>query len=116
LECHRKKIENGCSWNQDITLYAAMNGYLNCLKYAHKNGFSLHKDTLSHLERYVDKIEFDDKWWREFLFNQDLSSYPKLQRIVKEKKEEIQRLKKESEILKEYIPKDVIQYVIYPYF
>ncbi len=37
LECLKYAHLNGCSWNEDTCLEAAKNGHLECLKYAHEN-------------------------------------------------------------------------------
>ena len=38
LDCLRYAHENGCPWNEVTILFAAENGHLNCLRYAHENG------------------------------------------------------------------------------
>ncbi len=35
----------GCRWSPDTTMYAAANGHLDCLRYAHENGCPWHRET-----------------------------------------------------------------------
>ena len=41
-------FENGCPWNEETCFYAAENGHLECLKYAHENGCRWDKRTCSN--------------------------------------------------------------------
>ena len=38
LDCLKYAHENGCEWDEDTCSEAALNGHLDCLKYAHENG------------------------------------------------------------------------------
>ena len=38
LECLKYAHDNGCSWDERVCEYAARNGHLKCLKYAQDNG------------------------------------------------------------------------------
>ncbi len=118
LDCLKYSHENGCPWNQRATLNAAKNGYLECLKYAFENGCSLNEElgTLSELQKHVSKIDLDDKWWRSFLFDRDLTTYLVLKNVVDTKKEEIKSLQEETTLLFGYISKDITQYVLWTYF
>ena len=74
------------------------------------------KQTLSDLEKHVSKIDLDDKWWRSFLFDKDLTSYSNLKILVDTKKEEIKNLQENSTLLFLYITKDLTKYVLWSYF
>jgi hypothetical protein len=41
LDCLRYAHENGCQWHISTTGYAASKGFIDCLKYAHQNGAQL---------------------------------------------------------------------------
>jgi hypothetical protein len=61
----------------------------------------------------------NDPWWRNYLFSVDLSSNKKLQKIVNKKKKQIKTDIENSKILYDelnLLPKDIVQYVIQPYF
>ena len=117
LECLIYAHENGCPWCPYTTSNAAKNGHLDCLKYAHENGCPCDEQaTLSHLEKHVSKIDLDDKWWRSFLFEQDLTTHLNLKNVVDAKKEEIRNLQKETTLLFSYISKDITQYIVWTYF
>ncbi len=117
LNCLKYAHENGCSWDISTTSYAAFHGHLDCLKYAHKNSCPLNeKQTLSDLEKYASKIDLDDKWWRSFLFEKDLTSHLILKNVIDTKKEEIKNLQEKSTLLFSYISKDVTKYVLWSYF
>jgi hypothetical protein len=115
LDCMKFAYENGCPWNVYTISFAANYGHLDCMKFAYENSCSLNEEkTLPNLEKHASKIDLDDKWWISFLFIQELSKYPKLERIVKEKKEEI---KDESKILYEthLVLKDIVKYIIFSF-
>ena len=38
LDCLKYAHENGCPWDEDTCTNAAENGHLDCLIYAHENG------------------------------------------------------------------------------
>jgi len=117
LDCLKYAHENGCPWDIKTTMYAAKNSHLDCLKYAHENGCPWHpKTTLSRLEKHVFKIDLDDKWWRSFLFERDLTTHLTLKNVVDTKKEEIRNLQEETTLLFPYISKDITQYVLWTYF
>ena len=117
FDCLKYAYENGSPWNEFTILYAAKYGDLNSLKYAYENGCPWNeKYTLSNLDKHASKIDLDDKWWRTFLFDKDLTNYTSLQTLVNSKKEEIKQLQLSSEILFSYTSKDVIKYVLWPYF
>ena len=48
LECLKYAHENGCCWDEDTCYKAAYNGHLECLKYAHENGCPWNEDTCSN--------------------------------------------------------------------
>ena len=48
LECLKYAHENGCSWNKHTCSKAAFHGHLECLKYAHENGCPWDKWTSSN--------------------------------------------------------------------
>jgi len=67
--------------------------------------------------RFLEQIDLDDVWWRNALFNQDLRQYPVLQKMVEEKKKEIEYKKEKSmEVLNGDIVKEVIMFNIHTYF
>ncbi len=147
LDCLKYAYENGCEWYiySDLLRLVASHGYLECLRYLHEIGYKLDSEDIpvfaalnGHLEcfkycfqfwddsqkfwksyRYydiTDKIDLDDPVWRR-LFTLDLSYYPTLQTKVENKKKEIEELKKISiELLENKIPKDVLKHCLYPYF
>ena len=45
LDCLKYAHENGCPWSENTCYSAARYGHLDCLKYAHKNGCSWTKET-----------------------------------------------------------------------
>lgn len=116
IECLKYINENECPWDDETTLFAAKYGHLECLKYAYENGCSWHKDTFTFLEKHIDKINLDNIWYRKFFFEQDLFLYPNLQKLVLNKKEQIEKIKSESQVLNKYIPKDINRYIISYYF
>jgi hypothetical protein len=117
LECLKYAHENGCPWDIGTTFIAAQYGHLDCLKYAHENGCPLDEQaTLSHLEKHVSKIDLDDKWWRSFLFEKDLTSHLILKNLVHTKKEEIKNLQEKSTSLFSHISKDLTKYILWTYF
>jgi hypothetical protein len=64
----------------------------------------------------VDAFDLDDPTWRK-LFTISLRKYPKLQEKVNMKKKQIEELKGASiKCLGNYLPLDIIQYCIHPYF
>ena len=143
LDCLKYAHENGCPWHTYTTAFSACNGHLDCLKYAHENDCLLHKNTtlhasknghldclkyihenvcplneqttLSNLEKCISKIDLDDKWWRSFLFEKDLTSYLKLNILVHTKKEEINNLQEKSTSLFSHISKDLTKYILWTY-
>ena len=117
LDCLKYCHENGCPWNLYTTSLAAGNGHLDCLKYALENGCPWNEQTtLSNLEKHVSKIDLDDKWWRSFLFEKDLTTHLKLKNVVSTKKEEIKQKQEETSLLFSRISKDITQYVLWTYF
>ena len=38
IDCLKYAHENGCPWNEEICMFAALHNYLDCLRYAHENG------------------------------------------------------------------------------
>ena len=48
LECLRYAHKNGCKWNIYTCIIAAENGQLECLKYLHENGCEWNSDTCSY--------------------------------------------------------------------
>ena len=117
LDCLKYAHENGCPWDEDTTLNASRNGHLDCLIYSHDNGCPFNEQlTLSNLEKHTSKIDLDDKWWRSFLFNKDLTSLFDLKNVVDIKKEEINNLQEKSTLLFSYISKDLTKYVLWTYF
>jgi hypothetical protein len=116
LDCLKYAHENGCYWDIVTTLYASFHGHLDCLKYALENGCPLNeKQTLSDLEIFFSKINLDDKWWRSFLFDKDLTTHLKLNLLVHTKKEEIKKLQEKSTLLFSYISKDLTKYILWTY-
>ena len=105
-------------WHEEMTIYAADSGHLDCLEYALKNGCPWdEQDTLSYLNYDTSStIDLDDKWWRTFLFDKDLTNHTSLETLVNSKKEEIKQLQLSSEILFSYTSADVIKYVLWAYF
>jgi hypothetical protein len=119
LECIKYAHENGCPWDINTTLQASMNGHFDCLRYALENGCPFNEEqTLYNLQKHADKIDLDDKWWRSFLFERDLTTTLnlKLKNVVDTKKEEIRNLQEETTLLFSYISKDITQYVLWTYF
>ena len=117
FDCLKYAHKNGCPWNEQTTLNAVCNGYLDCLKYALENGCPWDVYTgLSELEKYIYKIDLDDKWWRSFLFETDLTSHSILRNLIDTKKEEIKNLQEKTTLLFSYISKDITQYVLWTYF
>jgi len=45
LECLKYAIKNGYKWDEKIYSDTALNGHLECLKYAHENGCEWYSDT-----------------------------------------------------------------------
>jgi hypothetical protein len=116
LDCLKYAHEHGCPWNEDTTSYAAYNGHLDCLKFSHENGCPLNEQlTLSNLQTHSSKIDLDDKWWRSFLFEKDLTTHLILKKLVHTKKEEIKNLQEKSTLLFSYISKDLTKYVLWTY-
>ena len=144
LECLKYLHENKHEWHYDCTTFAAANGQLETLKYCVENGFNCDVNTAisavfgGHLEclkyyiqtnhpldnfsRFKPEVFFkvlNDPWWRNYLFSVDLSTNKKLQKIVKQKKQQIETDIENSKILYEelnLLPKDIVQYIIQPYF
>ena len=120
LDCLKYAHENGCPWYINTTVQAAYRGRLDCLKYAIENDCPLDEETtlytLSYLEKYVSKIDLDDKWWRSFLFETDLTRHLFLKILVDTKKEEIKKKQEETTLLFSRISKDIIKYVLWTYF
>ena len=144
LETLKYCVENGCVLSCAATSFAASMGQLECLKYCVEKGFNCDVNTAisavfgGHLEclkyyiqtnhpldnfsRFKPEVFFkvlNDPWWRNYLFSVDLSSNKKLQKIVKQKKQQIETDIENSKILYEelnLLPKDIVQYVIQPYF
>lgn len=144
LDCLQYAYENGCpmidSW---VTTTAAWLGSYDCLRYAYENGcpLDLHNITMQncsveclkqcfllyenpqtfwntdfYCSDLVDKIDLDDKVWRQ-LFTLDLQKHPVLQEKVEMTKKEIQETKQIVELsLSNKLPTDVITYCIHPYF
>ena len=116
LDCLKYAHENGCPWHRYTTSYAAYNGHLDCLKFSHQNGCPLNEQlTLSNLEIFFSKINLDDKWWRSFLFDKDLTTHLKLNLLVHTKKQEIKNLQEKSTLLFSYISKDLTKYILWTY-
>jgi len=117
LNCLKYAHENGCSWDISTTSYAAFHGHLDCLKYALENGCPLNEQlTLSDLEKHSSKIDLDDKWWRSFLFEKDLTKHLILKNVIDTKKQEIKKLQEKSTLLISYISKDLTKYILWTYF
>jgi hypothetical protein len=117
LECLKYAIENGCLWNKNTTWFASMKGHFKCIKYSIKNVVPFNEqDALSDLEIHVSKIDLDDKCWRSFLFERDLTTHLTLKKLVDTKKEEIKRMQEETTLLFSHISKDITQYVLWTYF
>ncbi len=126
---------------------AAAYGHLDSLKYLCDSNIIKHKDTetieyainYKQLEcvRYLIEQDFpcvvtddwveegrlyyqhlDDFVWRDFLFNKAiLSEAPSVQRLVDQKKDEIEQIKKVCTCLfsENKIPKDIVTYILYGY-
>ena len=117
LDCIKYARENGCSWGTRTTSIASEYGHIDSLKYAIENGCPFNQQImLSNLDKHASKIDLDDNWWRTFLFDKDLTTHSSLETLVNSKKEEIKQLQLSSEILISYVSKDVIKYVLWPYF
>ena len=117
LDCLIYAHENGCPWNDRTISNAAKNGHLECIKYAYENGCPFDEErTLSGLNHYASKIDLDDKWWRSFLFEKDLTTHSILNLSVHTKKEEIKNLQEKSTLLFSNISKDLTKYVLWTYF
>ncbi len=120
LDCLKYAHENGCPWHKLTSSYATK--HIDCFKYAIDNGCALrldhdeYDDTFLRLERSDLVIDLDDKWWRHFLFNKDVSFYSRLSTLVNEKKQEIKECQEGSGLLNKYMAKDVIQYILWSYF
>lgn len=72
----------------------------------------------SNLKYGVDDLEFvfDDIFWRNFFFEEDLTDYPLLNSFIIRKKQEFENLKTELQtVLVNKIPKDIIKYDIQQY-
>ena len=125
---------------------ASAYGRLDCLKYLCSKDPLQHLETIEfaiqykHLEcaRYLIEQEFpcvvtdhwiyegrlsyqhlDDPVWRDFLFNKAiLSKAPSVQRLVNQKKSEIEQTKKACMCLfsENKIPEDIVKYILYVYF
>ncbi|ATZ80151.1 ankyrin repeat domain-containing protein [Bodo saltans virus] len=52
LECLKYAHENGCPWDSNTCLQAAGNGHLECLKYAHENGCPWNMLTCEYAAKY----------------------------------------------------------------
>ena len=48
LDCLRYAREHGCPWNEWTCLFAVSNGHLDCLRYAHENGCPWNEVTCAH--------------------------------------------------------------------
>ena len=60
-------------------------------------------------------IDLDNIWWRNFLFNKNLTPYSNLYYLVYNKKKEISLIKENIDNIELNIPKDIIQYILYPF-
>jgi hypothetical protein len=60
LDCIKYAHKNGCPWSLYTTSNAAYYGHLNCIKYAHENGCLWHKDTTSNAARngHLDCLKY----------------------------------------------------------
>lgn len=54
LNCLKYAHENGCPWDIETTKYAVMGGHLDCLIYAHKNGCPWDPETAQYAASYCN--------------------------------------------------------------
>jgi hypothetical protein len=122
LDCLEYAIENGCYLDANAPDQAALNGHIDCFIYCMKvwqstdqpETFWNYRFNLKHI---INKINLDDKMWRDSLFDIDLTIYPSLKHKVEMKKQEIEDLKVASkDILQNKISLDIIKFILQPYF
>lgn len=134
LEIIKLLIEYGQYYSYYAIAYSSK--YIDCFKYYFEhyctnntNDVDVDKEKVKVYERkriqefwneeYVineELFDLDDPVWRK-LFNFNLRNYTKLQEKIDIKKKQIEDCKVSSmKLLKTYIPIDVIQYCLYPYF
>lgn len=145
LDCLQYLHKHGCPWDEETPINAARYGQFVCLQYAlqEKCPYDLKKtlaalNTFGKLKQFLNK-SLDSKWWRNFLFfgtieeNKEqsklsllyqtkymsylLSDLIELKEMINKKQQELRELKYTTEcILEQFMSKQIIEFVIGPYF
>lgn len=122
LDCVKYLIANGCSisnTNKSSIYYIVRNGHKDVLKYYINENFIKNLDDLFiALDKYPSIIDLDDKFWRDLLFNKDLSKYNTLNSFVTESKTEISNKIQlcEEHLSYKLVPNDIVKHILSSYF
>ena len=122
LDCLKCLIANGCPISNSMRSsihYIIRNGHKDVLKYyINENFINNLDDIFIKLDEYPIIIDLNDKFWRNLLFNKDLSKYNTLNNLVTKEKTEISNKIQfcEEHLSYKLVPNDVVKHILSSYF
>ena len=123
LDCLKYLITNGCPNPRNSIkgsiYYMVSRFHIQCLKYYINESLIENVDDLFiTLDKYPTIVDLHDKWWRNLLFNKDLSKYNTLNNLVTKEKTEISNKIQfcEEHLSYKLVPNDVVKHILSSYF